>query len=182
MLTIDNSIISTKELSYGRVVLLGRFRIYIYNPKIKIIESEIVIFDQYWTGENYLVLDGYEHPIIYIFTPNKVFEYGKNKIIIREIERSCTDIGRIEIYDLKENKRVQYFSPYNNFDYSQIFEKIKDDIFVFSFDRNTIEIWDMNIMQCNIKIKVVDCSSLYVKQERFIILGNNIVSTLRIKV
>ena len=37
-------------------------------------------------------------------------------------------------------------------------------------------------MQCNSKIKVVDCSSLYAKQERFIILGNNIVSTLRIKV
>ena len=110
-----------------------------------------------------------------------MFEYGKNKIIIREIERSFTHHGRIEIYDLKENKRVQYFSPYNNFDYCHIFEKIKDDIFAFSFDRNTIDFWDMNIMQCNIKIKVVDCSSLYVIQGRLFILVNNTVSSLRIK-
>ena len=88
----------------------------------------------------------------------------------------------IYIYNAKDNTIIRHIQPYNTNYYCDIFYRFYNGKFALRFKVSYIEIWDLNLMQCNTKIDAIEAQNIKeIDKNIFGIIGDHGIQILSIK-
>lgn len=118
----------------------------------------------------------------YTYTIKDIIKLNETSVLIKEKETYFKERGHVYIYDVPNQTVLQKIQPYEINYYCDIFKELSKNRVALRFLTDWLEIWDLEVIQCQVKISVFEVERIEeISNNRIIAYSDHGIQIIHLK-